>query len=92
VDEDVDVQNLREVLFRVGNNVDPKRDTLLVDGPVDALDHSSPYEKYGWKMGLDATAKLPEEGHPRPWPEDIVMTPEMKDLVTRRWAEYGITL
>jgi len=92
VDEDVDVQNLHEVLFRVGNNVDPRRDTLVVDGPVDALDHSSPYEKYGAKMGLDATAKYPEEGHPRPWPEDIVMTSEIKDLVTRRWAEYGITL
>jgi 4-hydroxy-3-polyprenylbenzoate decarboxylase len=92
VDENVDVQNLHEVLFRVGNNVDPKRDTLLVDGPVDALDHSSPYEKYGSKMGLDATAKFPEEGHPRPWPPDIEMTPEMKALVTRRWAEYGIKL
>ncbi|HEX3270757.1 MAG TPA: menaquinone biosynthesis decarboxylase [Ktedonobacterales bacterium] len=92
VDESVDVQNLHEVLFRVGNNVDPKRDTLLVDGPVDALDHSSPYEKYGWKMGLDATAKFPEEGHPRPWPPDIEMTPEMKALVTQRWAEYGIKL
>ena len=92
VDEQVDVQNLHEVLFRVGNNVDPKRDTLLVDGPVDALDHSSPFEKYGWKMGLDATAKLPEEGHPRIWPEDIAMTPEIQALVTERWAEYGIVL
>jgi 4-hydroxy-3-polyprenylbenzoate decarboxylase len=92
VDENVDVQNLHEVLFRVGNNVDPKRDTLLVDGPVDALDHSSPYEKYGWKMGLDATAKFPEEGHPRSWPPDIEMTPEIQALVTQRWAEYGIKL
>jgi 4-hydroxy-3-polyprenylbenzoate decarboxylase len=92
VDEDVNVQNLHEVLFRVGNNVDPRRDTMIVDGPVDALDHSSPYEKYGSKMGLDATAKLPEEGHPRPWPPDIEMTPEIKALVTKRWAEYGIKL
>src|SRR5262249_47591993 len=92
VDEHVNVQNLREVLFYVGNNVDPKRDTLLVDGPVDALDHSSPFEKYGWKMGLDATAKLPQEGHPRTWPDEIVMSPEVKELVTRRWAEYGIRL
>jgi 4-hydroxy-3-polyprenylbenzoate decarboxylase len=92
VDEDVDVQNLHEVLFRVGNNVDPKRDTLIVDGPVDALDHSSPYEKFGWKMGLDATAKLPEEGHPRPWPPDIEMSPEIKAMVTERWTEYGIQI
>src|SRR6266704_1420212 len=92
VDEDVNVQNLHEVLFRVGNNVDPKRDTLLVDGPVDALDHSSPFEKFGWKMGFDATAKMPEEGHPRPWPPDIVMAPEVVDMVTKRWKEYGINL
>ncbi|HEX9037628.1 MAG TPA: menaquinone biosynthesis decarboxylase [Ktedonobacterales bacterium] len=92
VDEDVDVQNLHEVLFRVGNNVDPRRDTMTVDGPVDALDHSSPFEKYGSKMGLDATAKLPEEGHPRPWPPDIEMSDDIKALVTRRWAEYGIKL
>jgi 4-hydroxy-3-polyprenylbenzoate decarboxylase len=92
VDEDVNVQNLHEVLFRVGNNVDPKRDTLMVDGPVDALDHSSPFEKYGWKMGFDATAKMPEEGHPRPWPPDIVMAPEIVDMVTRRWKEYRIKL
>jgi 4-hydroxy-3-polyprenylbenzoate decarboxylase len=43
-------------------------------------------------MGLDATAKFPEEGHPRPWPPDIEMTPEVQALVTRRWAEYGIKL
>ncbi len=92
VDEDVNVQNLHEVLFRVGNNVDPKRDTLMVDGPVDALDHSSPFEKYGWKMGFDATAKMPEEGHPRPWPPDIVMAPEIVDMVTKRWKEYRIKL
>jgi 4-hydroxy-3-polyprenylbenzoate decarboxylase len=92
VDEDVDVQNLHEVLFRVGNNVDPRRDTMTVDGPVDALDHSSPFEKYGSKMGLDATAKFPEEGHPRLWPPDIEMSSEMKAQVTRRWAEFGIKL
>ncbi len=92
VDEDVNVQNLREVLFRFGNNVDPKRDTLMVDGPVDALDHSSPFEKFGWKMGFDATAKFPEEGHPRSWPPDIVMDSQTVDLVTKRWKEYGIDL
>ena len=45
-----------------------------------------------WKMGFDATAKLPEEGHPRPWTPDIVMKPEIVDMVTKRWKEYGIKL
>ena len=52
--------------FSAWDNVDPKRDTLLVDGPW-ILHH---LREYGWKMGLDATAKFPEEGHPRPWPDD----------------------
>jgi len=41
-------------------------------------------------MGIDATAKLAEEGHPRPWPDPIEMTPEIKEKVARRWSEYGI--
>ena len=42
VDKDVDVQNVEEVLFYVGSNVDPKRDVTIVEGPVDVLDHASP--------------------------------------------------
>ena len=42
------------------------------------------------KLGIDATAKLPEEGA-RPWPEEIEMAPEVKDLVDRRWSEYGLS-
>jgi 4-hydroxy-3-polyprenylbenzoate decarboxylase len=43
-------------------------------------------------MGFDATAKFPEEGHPRAWPADIVMAPEVVEMVTKRWKEYGINL
>ena len=89
VDETVNVQNLSEVLWKVFNNVDPRRDIMIVDGPLDALDHSSPYPHYGSKMGIDATKKWPAEGHGREWPEDIVMSPEIKELVDRRWKEYG---
>lgn len=42
VDEQVDVQNVSEVMWKVFNNVDPKRDLLIVDGPLDVLDHSAP--------------------------------------------------
>ncbi|MQL52048.1 menaquinone biosynthesis decarboxylase [Desulfofundulus thermobenzoicus] len=90
VDEGVDVQNLSEVMWRVFNNVDPRRDTMIVDGPLDALDHSSPLPHYGSKMGIDATKKGPAEGHPREWPADIEMSPEIKELVDRKWEEYGL--
>ncbi|MBP2674202.1 MAG: menaquinone biosynthesis decarboxylase, family [Deltaproteobacteria bacterium] len=88
-DADVDIQNLSEALWRIGNNVDPRRDTMLVDGPVDALEHASPVPHYGSKMGIDATRKWASEGFAREWPEDIVMPAEIVDLVTRRWKEYG---
>ena len=41
VDEDVDVQNYREVAWKALNNIDPERDIQFVMGPVDSLDHSS---------------------------------------------------
>ncbi|MCL6610936.1 MAG: menaquinone biosynthesis decarboxylase [Peptococcaceae bacterium] len=90
VDGDVDVQNLSEVAWRVFNNIDARRDVVIVDGPLDALDHSSPLPHYGAKMGIDATRKGPGEGHCRQWPEDIVMSPEIKRLVDRKWKSYGI--
>ncbi len=63
VDEHVDVHDPREVAWRVFNNVDPRRDTMIVDGPLDVLDHSSPTAGYGAKMGIDATKAWPDEGH-----------------------------
>ncbi|MEW5899356.1 MAG: menaquinone biosynthesis decarboxylase [Bacillota bacterium] len=90
VDAHVDVQDLSGVMWRVFNNVDPRRDLIIVDGPLDALDHSSPSSGYGSKMGVDATRKLPEEGHPREWPEEIVMSAEIKELVDRKWESYGL--
>ncbi len=89
-DADVDVQDLSEVLWRIGNNVDPRRDTMIVEGPVDALEHASPVPHYGSKMGIDATRKIAGEGFRREWPDDIRMAPGIVDLVTRRWKEYGI--
>jgi 4-hydroxy-3-polyprenylbenzoate decarboxylase len=90
VDESVNVQNVSEVMWKVFNNADPRRDTMIVEGPLDVLDHSAPLPLYGSKMGIDATRKWPEEGHTREWPEDIVMSPEIKALVTKKWSEYGI--
>ncbi len=87
---EANVHDLGEVLWRVSANVDPRRDLVVVDGPLDALDHSSPFPRYGAKLGIDATAKGPDEGHPRPWPEEIVMSPEIKELVDRKWASYGL--
>jgi 4-hydroxy-3-polyprenylbenzoate decarboxylase len=89
VDEFVDVHDYDEVFFHVGANVDPKRDVILSEGPADQLDHAAVAYCYGGKLGIDATHKLPVEGA-REWPERIVMTQGVRDLVDRRWDEYGI--
>ncbi|MGB7971563.1 MAG: menaquinone biosynthesis decarboxylase [Candidatus Deferrimicrobiaceae bacterium] len=88
-DADVNIQDPSEVIWRIGNNVDPRRDTMIVDGPVDALEHASPIPHYGSKMGIDATRKWASEGFAREWPEDIRMDEDIVELVTRRWKEYG---
>ena len=89
VDDDVDVQNVREVAWKALNHIDPERDIEFVMGPIDVLDHSSRLMGYGSHMGVDATRKWKEEGFTRPWPDEIKMSQEIKDLVTKRWKEYG---
>ena len=88
VDEDVDVQDPVEVLWRVSNAVDPKRDCFFVEGPVDQLDHTTNVACFGGKMGVDATRKLPgEAGYERTWPPVVEMSDGVKEHVARRWAD-----
>ncbi len=89
-DKDVNVQDIKEVIWRLGNNVDPYRDIIIQRGPVDVLNHAAPEIGFGSKMGIDATKKLREEGHPRAWPSVIEMSPEIKEIVAQNWKEYGI--
>ncbi|HEY7381652.1 MAG TPA: menaquinone biosynthesis decarboxylase [Gaiella sp.] len=89
VDEQVDVHDYEEVFFRVCANVDPARDVLQSEGPLDHLDHAPTRQFYGGKLGIDATAKSPAEGT-REWPPEIVMSDEVRALVDARWSEYGL--
>ncbi len=91
VDEWVDVHDYADVFFRVCANVDPKRDVVVWEGPLDHLDHSPTVQFVGGKLGIDATHKGPSEGA-REWPPEIEMTDEVRALVDSRWAEYGLEL
>jgi 4-hydroxy-3-polyprenylbenzoate decarboxylase len=90
VDEDVDVQNYREVAWKALNNIDPERDIQFVMGPVDSLDHASRLPNYGSKMGIDATRKWPGEGFTRPWPGVIEIPGEVKKRVGELWKRAGL--
>jgi 4-hydroxy-3-polyprenylbenzoate decarboxylase len=81
VDEWVDVQNLSQVAWQVLGNVDWQRDVVISEGPVDDLDHAASHHSYGGKIGVDATAKWPEEGYARTWPEALTMDPDVQARV-----------
>jgi len=82
VDEDCDVYKTSDVLFRLGANTDPQRDSTFVKNPCDALDHATTLPCIGSHMGFDATRKLPSEGFTRPWPEMVSLPKELHE-----WAK-----
>ncbi|BDB12109.1 menaquinone biosynthesis decarboxylase [Thermus thermophilus] len=95
VDADVPVKPGFAALLEALKHALPGRDTLLLRGPVDVLDHSSRAFAFGGKLVIDGTRKLPEEGgeasfipkaHPT-LPED----PEV--LAQRQWPGlWGVVL
>jgi 4-hydroxy-3-polyprenylbenzoate decarboxylase len=89
-DHEVNVQDVKECLWRLGNNIDPERDTCMVRGPIDVLDHSSRALGFGSKIGFDCTKKLPAEGFGREWPDVIEMSPEVKARIDALWHTLGI--
>ena len=90
VDADVDVRGGPELLWRALTAIDPERDLEIAHGPVDELDFASRLPCYGSKIGFDATRKWKEEGFARPWPDPIVMSPEVKRKIDALWPSLGI--
>jgi 4-hydroxy-3-polyprenylbenzoate decarboxylase len=89
VDEDCDVHNTSEVLFRLCANTDPQRDSTIIKNPSDSLDHAPTSQNVGSHMGFDATRKLRGEGYPRDWPELVRMTEEAQRLVDELRKKMG---
>jgi 4-hydroxy-3-polyprenylbenzoate decarboxylase len=73
-DRHIDLQDDSLVLWKLCNNVDPKRDVIRARN----------------RLVIDATRKGPEDGHLRPWPEDIVMDPAVVQRINGRAQELGI--
>lgn len=69
LDEDVNITDISTVIWKLFNNVDPKRDFYFIDG----------------KLAIDATKKLKEEGHPREWPPEIIMDEEIKKRIDKKF-------
>ena len=89
-DEWVDVQDPRQAAWQALGNTDWGRDSVITQGPVDHLDHAAAAHSFGGKIGIDATAKLPEEGHSRGWPRRLEMSPEVRRRVDEIWGQLGL--
>jgi len=76
VDDDVRVQDYSESFWRAINHLDPNRDIMIG----------------GARLGIDATRKGPDEGSGHHWPASVEADDETRQLVDRRWPDYGITL
>ena len=74
LDSSIDPRDYSLVLWKVFNNVDPARDIVKRNG----------------RIAIDATVKGVEDGHTRPWPDDIRMDPEIVRRVEGRAKELGI--
>ena len=69
LDEDVNIKDISTVIWKLFNNVDPKRDFYFING----------------RLSIDATKKLKEEGHPREWPPEIIMDEEIKKRIDKKF-------
>lgn len=90
VDKDVDIHNMREVAWRVGVSIDPKRDVLISEGPCDVLDFAAQIADVSGKLGIDATEKWPDEGFNRGWPEILRMPEEINKRVDALWPKLDL--
>jgi 4-hydroxy-3-polyprenylbenzoate decarboxylase len=90
VDHDIDVRDWKDVIWAISTNMDPVRDTLLMENtPIDYLDFASPESGLGGKMGLDATTKIAPETH-RDWGRKIHMNKDVVDKVDAMWRDLGL--
>jgi len=89
-DKDVDVQDIGQVLWRIGNNVEPERDVFFTKGPVSFLNPGTGSTGYGTKLAMDCTRKFKEEGLADHWPEDMKVSEEVRNKINRIWSRLGI--
>lgn len=67
----VDLRNNSTMLWKLFNNLDPKRD----------------YYREGNRIGIDLSQKLPEEGYEQDWPEEIIMSEDIVQKITENWKK-----
>jgi 4-hydroxy-3-polyprenylbenzoate decarboxylase len=89
VDESVTPRDPVAVLRAISEHVDPGRDVILASGPADPWLAAPATAGLSTRMALDATRKLPGETA-APLRTPFTSSAEVRELVERRWLEYGL--
>ncbi|MBN9384910.1 MAG: menaquinone biosynthesis decarboxylase [Chitinophagaceae bacterium] len=86
VEHTVNAEDLPVALWRFCNNLDPKRDHLLVERPS----KMAPQKIFAC-LGLDGTRKTPEfDNFHRDWPNIIVADDATIAAVDKKWDQLGL--
>jgi 4-hydroxy-3-polyprenylbenzoate decarboxylase len=86
VEHTVDANDLPVALWRCCNNLDPRRDHMLVERPS-----AKGGQKIFACLGLDGTRKTPEfDNFHRDWPNIIVADDATIQAVDQKWEQLGL--
>jgi 4-hydroxy-3-polyprenylbenzoate decarboxylase len=86
VEHTVDANDLTTALWRFCNNLDPRRDHVLVQRPS-----TSDPDRYSACMGFDGTIKTKAiDNFQRDWPNIIVAADETIASVDAKWNDLGL--
>jgi 4-hydroxy-3-polyprenylbenzoate decarboxylase len=88
VDRDVDVHDPSHVFWKVLNSAEWTRD-LVMAPPEERAGRPDSGLPFGGRLGVDATRKLPGEGFTGSWPMEVEMDEATRELIGKRWQEYG---
>ena len=76
VDKEVSADNLFDITWVTGNNIDPIRDIYIID------------QNNNTSMFIDATRKTAKDNFKRNWPNPVVSSDATIKLVDEKWNKY----
>ncbi|SMO44159.1 menaquinone biosynthesis decarboxylase [Solitalea koreensis] len=78
----IDISDIADAVWRFSNNVDPRRDGLVIKANDDqSISH----------IGLDGTRKTKEfDGFSRDWPNILASKPETIERIDAIWSKLGL--
>ncbi len=82
VEHTVDANDIADAIWRFANNIDPKRDSFIIEAPNEnEISH----------IGFDGTRKTKEfDNFHRDWPNIIAANPATIKAIDEKWANLGL--